>query len=101
MAVKEIIAFLATLVLSSVTCLDLERLGSDCLQGKLLTNALKFNCANEDLSFHYIKEDFQAFYCINYEKKQGEIHEYDLLSIEFQNRYKMKFVSHEYLLGSN
>lgn len=79
--------------LFGVNCLDLQKLSDDCLKGKPAPGGLECTTA-KGVQIQRIHEGFQKFYCINYEKKTGNINEFDTLTFDLSHDdYDLKFVS--------
>lgn len=105
MIAKEIIMFFVlifvTSQLSSVVCLNLERLQNECVRGRPLEGTVKLECVASEVTIQMAKEGNQTFYCIIYEKNSGDILKFDVLSLGLLEDYDLKYVSNDNILQIN
>lgn len=94
MAARKIIIFCVLSFIASVFCLDLQRLADDCLTGRPLQETQEVQCVtNKSVAIKKIQQENQTFYCISYEKKDGDSNEFDILSFNIFEDYDLKYVS--------
>lgn len=86
------------LFVTKVYSFDLQSLSSECLNGTLSQRKIvgKLQCVTSSKGVRVLKlqEKNQTIYCINYEKKTGDITTFDVLSFDLNDEdYELFYVS--------
>lgn len=96
MGSRGIILFLFVTIISSIFCLNLEKLSNECLKNRSLHEEENLNCESlKGVAIHRIQHLNQTFYCIEYEKRTGEQNEFDVLSFDLHEDYSLKYVKYK------
>jgi hypothetical protein len=93
MGANKIKFYILIACLSTVLCLDFERLMSDCLMGKALHVAENLKCeTSKGVKVQRVQEKNQTFYCIKYERKSGNRNDFDVLSFDLFDDNGLRYV---------
>lgn len=95
MSTKQIKIFFILAIVANASGLDFTKLPDSCLKGNDLDLSKDIDCTTEKgVKVTKIKSLARTFYCIQYEKNNGDKNEFDVLAFDLKSSdYDLQFVS--------
>jgi hypothetical protein len=87
-------ALLLIFLYHPVIGINLPQLSDDCIKSRKIQTQRSVECTTEKgVKIEKFTDENLTFYCISYEKKTGELSDFDVLSFDLHEDYDLMLVS--------